>query len=410
VTREEALALDAADPLARFADAFALPEGVIYLDGNSLGPPPLAAQARLAEAARVEWGEGLIRSWNTAGWIEAPLRVGGKIAGLIGAKPQEVAVADSTSVNLFKMAAGALSLRPGRTTILSETGNFPTDLYTLQGLAALLGERARLRAVAPQDLVAAIDEDTAVVVLTHIHYKSARRWDMATVTAAAQAKGALMLWDLCHSAGAVAVDLNGVGADLAVGCSYKYLNGGPGAPAFLFVAERHQAAIRSPLTGWMGHAQPFAFEDDYRPARDIRGQITGTPPILALAALEAGVDLQLAADPARVEAKGRALTDLFIAEVEARCADPALTLASPRDAAGRGLHVSFAHPEGYAVVQALIARGIIGDFRAPDIARFGFSPLFLRFAQVWDAAAAVCDVLDGRAWDTPAFRTRAPVT
>jgi len=410
VTREEALALDAADPLARFADAFALPEGVIYLDGNSLGPPPLAAQARLAEAARVEWGEGLIRSWNTAGWIDAPLRVGGKIAGLIGAKPQEVAVADSTSVNLFKMAAGALSLRPGRTTILSETGNFPTDLYTLQGLAALLGERALLRAVAPQELVAAIDEDTAVVVLTHIHYKSARRWDMATVTAAAQAKGALMLWDLCHSAGAVAVDLNGVGADLAVGCSYKYLNGGPGAPAFLFVAERHQAAIRSPLTGWMGHAQPFAFEDDYRPSRDIRGQITGTPPILALAALEAGVDLQLAADPARVEAKGRALTDLFIAEVEARCADPALTLASPRDAAGRGLHVSFAHPEGYAVVQALIARGIIGDFRAPDIARFGFSPLFLSFAQVWDAAAAVCDVLDGRAWDTPAFRTRAPVT
>ena len=410
MTREEALALDAADPLARFADAFALPEGVIYLDGNSLGPPPLAAQARLAEAARVEWGEGLIRSWNTAGWIDAPLRVGGKIAGLIGAKPQEVAVADSTSVNLFKMAAGALSLRPGRTTILSETGNFPTDLYTLQGLAALLGERALLRAVAPQELVAAIDEDTAVVVLTHIHYKSARRWDMATVTAAAQAKGALMLWDLCHSAGAVAVDLNGVGADLAVGCSYKYLNGGPGAPAFLFVAERHQAAIRSPLTGWMGHAQPFAFEDDYRPSRDIRGQITGTPPILALAALEAGVDLQLAADPARVEAKGRALTDLFIAEVEARCADPALTLASPRDAAGRGLHVSFAHPEGYAVVQALIARGIIGDFRAPDIARFGFSPLFLSFAQVWDAAAAVCDVLDGRAWDTPAFRTRAPVT
>jgi len=410
VTREEALALDASDPLARFADAFALPKGVIYLDGNSLGPPPRAAQARLAEAARVEWGEGLIRSWNTAGWIEAPLRVGGKIAQLIGAKPQEVAVADSTSVNLFKMAAGALSLRPGRTTILSETGNFPTDLYALQGLAALLGERARLKAVAPEDLVAAIDEDTAVVVLTHIHYKSARRWDMATVTAAAQAKGALMLWDLCHSAGAVAVDLNGVGADLAVGCSYKYLNGGPGAPAFLFVAERHQAAIRSPLTGWMGHAQPFAFEDGYRPARDIRGQITGTPPILALAALEAGVDLQLAADPARVEAKGRALTDLFIAQVEARCADPALTLASPREAAGRGLHVSFAHPEGYAVVQALIARGIIGDFRAPDIARFGFSPLFLSFAQVWDAAAAVCDVLDSRAWDTPAFRTRAPVT
>jgi len=410
MTRDEAQALDAADPLARFAQAFALPQGVIYLDGNSLGPPPLAAQARLAETARTEWGEGLIRSWNSAGWIDAPLRVGGKIARLIGAGPHEVAVADSTSVNLFKLAAGALSLRPGRTTVLSETGNFPTDLYTLQGLAALLGERANLKTVAPQDLVAAIDDDTAVVVLTHIHYKSARRWDMKQVTAAAQARGALMLWDLCHSAGAVAVDLNGVGADLAVGCSYKYLNGGPGAPAFLFVAERHQGAIRSPLTGWMGHAAPFAFEDGYRPAADIRAQITGTPPILALAALEAGVDLQLEADPGRVEAKGRALTELFIAQVEARCTDPALSLASPRDAAGRGLHVSFAHPQGYAVVQALIARGVIGDFRAPDIARFGFSPLFLSFTQVWDAAAELCEVLETRAWDAPEFLARAAVT
>ena len=410
MTREEAQALDAADPLARFADAFALPEGVIYLDGNSLGPPPLSAHARLAEAARAEWGEGLIRSWNTAGWIDAPLRVGGKIARLVGAGPHEVAVADSTSVNLFKLAAGALSLRSGRTTILSETGNFPTDLYTLQGLAALLGERARLKAVAPEDLVAAIDEDTAVVVLTHIHYKSARRWDMAAITGAAHAKGALVLWDLCHSVGAVAVDLNGVNADLAVGCSYKYLNGGPGAPAFLFVAERHQGAIRSPLTGWMGHAAPFAFEDAYRPAADIRAQITGTPPILALAALEAGVDLQLEADAARVEAKGRALTDLFIGEVEAHCTDPALVLASPRDAAQRGLHVSFAHPQGYALVQALIARGVIGDFRAPDIARFGFSPLFLSFADAWDAAAALCDVLHSRTWDSPQFRARAAVT
>jgi len=410
VTREEACSRDAADPLARFAEAFALPDGVIYLDGNSLGPPPLAAQARLAEAARSEWGEGLIRSWNSAGWIDAPLRVGGKIARLVGAKPQEVAVADSTSVNLFKLAAGALSLRPGRTTILSETGNFPTDLYTLQGLAALLGERAQLKAVAPEEVVDAIDEDTAVVVLTHIHYKSARRWDMAADTAAAQAKGALMLWDLCHSVGAVAVDLNGVGADLGVGCSYKYLNGGPGAPAFLFVAQRHQGAIRSPLTGWMGHAQPFAFEDGYRPAADIRAQITGTPPILALAALEAGVDLQLEADPARVEAKGRALSDLFIAQVEAHCTDPALKLASPRDAARRGLHVSFAHPQGYAIVQALIARGVIGDFRAPDIARFGFSPLFLSFAQVWDAAAELCEVIGSGAWDNPQFRARAAVT
>jgi kynureninase len=410
VTRDEAQALDAADPLARFRAAFALPEGLIYLDGNSLGPPPLAAHDRLAQTSRAEWGEGLVRSWNTAGWIEAPRRVGAKIARLIGADPSEVTVADSTSVNLFKLAAGALSLRPGRRTILSEAGNFPTDLYALQGLSALLGDRAMLKTVAPEDLAGAIDEDTAVVVLTHIHYKSARRWDMAAITAAAHAKGALMLWDLCHSAGAVAVDLNGAAADLAVGCSYKYLNGGPGAPAFLFVAERHQAAIRSPLTGWMGHAEPFAFEDGYRPAADIRGQITGTPPILGLAALEAGVDLQLEADPAQIEAKGLALGDLFIGEIEARAADPDLALASPRDPAARGLHVAFAHPQGYALVQAMMARGIVGDFRAPDIARFGFSPLFLSYAEVWEAAWGLCEVLAARAWDRPEFRRRAAVT
>ena len=313
-------------------------------------------------------------------------------------------------MNLFKLAAGALSLRPGRTTILSEPGNFPTDLYALQGLVALVGGRTRLKTVAAADLVAAIDEDTAVVVLTHIHYKSALRWDMVAVTAAAHAKGALVIWDLCHTAGAVAADLNGCQADFAVGCGYKYLNGGPGAPAFLFVAERHQAAIRSPLWGWMGHAEPFAFEDGYRPAADIRGQITGTPPILGLAALEAGVDLQLETDPALVEAKGLALADLFIAEVEARAADPVLGLATPREPARRGLHVSFTHPQGYAIVQAMMARGIIGDFRAPDIARFGFSPLFLSYAEVWDAAAALADILATRAWDRPEFRVRAAVT
>ncbi|MGZ6039662.1 MAG: kynureninase [Phenylobacterium sp.] len=410
MTRDDAQALDAADPLRVLKEAFALPAGVIYLDGNSLGPPPLSVHERMAEVTRREWGEGLVRSWNTADWIGAPLRVGGKIAQLIGAKASEVTVADSTTINLFKLAAEALSLRPGRTTILSEAGNFPTDLYALQGLEALLQGRARLKAVPPGDLVAAIDEDTACVVLTQVHYKTSRRWDLNAVTAAAHAKGALMLWDLCHSAGAIAVDLNGANADLAVGCSYKYLNGGPGAPAFLFVAERHQSAVTSPLTGWMGHAAPFAFEDGYRAASDIRGQITGTPPILGLAALEAGVDLQLRADPALVEAKGLALAELFIAEVEARAADPALVLTGPRAAAGRGLHVSFAHPEGYALVQAMMARGIVGDFRAPDIARFGFSPLFLSFAQVWDAAHQMADVLASRGWDRPEFRTRAAVT
>ncbi len=410
MTREDAQGLDVADPLARFRDAFDLPSGVIYLDGNSLGPPPLSTHERLEQVSRREWGEGLVRSWNSAKWIEAPGRVGGKLAQLIGAKASEVVVADSTSVNLFKLAAGALSLRPDRKTLLSETGSFPTNLYALQGLTNLLGDRVQLKALPPAEVVAAIDEDTAAVVLTHVHYKSAQRWDMAAVTAAAHAKGALVIWDLCHTAGAVMADLNGVGADLAVGCGYKYLNGGPGAPAFLFVAERHQARICSPLWGWMGHAEPFAFEDGYRGARDIRGQITGTPPILGLAALEAGVDLQLEADPALVEAKGLALADLFIAEIEGRAADPELTLASPREASHRGLHVSFGHPEAYAVVQAMIAQGIIGDFRAPNIARFGFSPLFLGYSEVWDAAHAMCDILAARAWDRPEFRARAAVT
>ncbi|THD75314.1 MAG: kynureninase [Phenylobacterium sp.] len=407
-TRADAQALDAADPLARFRDAFDLPAGVIYLDGNSLGPPPKAALARLSETAASEWGRDLIRSWNTNGWMEAPLRVGGKIAGLIGAKPHEVTVADSTSVNLFKLAAGALSLRPGRTTLVAQAGDFPTDLHILQGLGELMGDRARLKIVPEGELVEAIDADTAAFVLTHVHYRSSQRWDMAGITAAAQAKGALALWDLSHSAGAVAVDLNGCNADLAVGCGYKHLNGGPGAPAFLFVAERHLGAIRQPLTGWLGHAEPFAFEDVHRPAPDIRAMTTGTPPILSLAALEVGIDLHLSADRAAAEAKGGALSDLFIALVAARC--PELTLASPRAAAARGLHVSHTHPDGYAIVQALIARGVIGDFRAPDVLRFGFSPLFTRFTEVWDAVEVLAEVMASRAYDRAEFRARAAVT
>ncbi|MDB5476040.1 MAG: kynU [Phenylobacterium sp.] len=408
LSRAEAEALDAADPLARFRAAFDLPEGLIYLDGNSLGPPPKTALARLSETAASEWGRDLIRSWNTNGWMEAPLRVGAKIAGLIGAQPHEVAVADSTSVNLFKLAAGALSLRPGRTTLLAQAGEFPTDLHILQGLGELLGDRARLKIVPEAELLAAIDVDVAAVVLSHVHYRSSRRWDMAAVTAAAQAKGALMLWDLSHSAGAVVVDLNGAMADLAVGCGYKHLNGGPGAPAFLFVAERHLAAIRQPLTGWLGHAEPFAFEDAHRPAPDIRALTTGTPPILSLTALEAGIDLHLAVDRAAAEAKGGALSDLFIALVEARCPD--LRLASPRRAQDRGLHVSLTHADGYAIVQALIDRGVVGDFRAPDVLRFGVSPLFTRFVEVWDAVDILADVLDSRAFDRDAYRQRAAVT
>jgi kynureninase len=407
-SRSEALALDAADPLARFRERFELPQGLIYLDGNSLGALPKATAPALEDLVRREWGRDLITSWNKAGWIEAPQRIGAKIARLVGAGAHEVAVADSTSVNLYKLAAGALALRPGRRKIVTERGNFHTDIYILQGLAALTG--AVLEVVPTDEVLDTIDETTALVVLTHVHYATARMWDMAAVTAAAQARGALMLWDLSHTAGALACDLTAAGADLAVGCGYKHLNGGPGAPAFLYVAERHQAAIRSPLTGWMGHAEPFAFEPAFRPAPDIRAQLCGTPPILGMAALECGVDVLLEADRGEAQAKGRALCRHFIELVETRCAGHGLELLGPRPMDERGLHVSFAHPEGYALVQALIARGVIGDFRAPDIARFGFPPLYLSYAEVWDAVEILREVLETRAWDQPAFKARAAVT
>jgi len=409
-TRADLEALDAADALAPFRDAFDLPEGVIYLDGNSLGALPKATGARLADVATREWGSDLIRSWNANAWIDAPQRVGDKIARLVGARPGEVVASDSTSVNLFKLLAGAISLRPGRRTILTEPGNFPTDLYMMQGLEALLGDRLRVRVVPAEDLPDAIDEDVIAISLTHVHYKSARRWPMAEITAKAHAKGALALWDLSHSAGAVAVDLNGAGADLAVGCGYKYLNGGPGAPAFVFVAERHQAQIRSPLTGWMGHADPFAFLDDYRPAAGIKRQLCGTPPILSLAALEVGIDLMLEADMGALEHKGGALGDLFIALVEARCAGQGLSLASPRAADERGSHVVFAHPEAYAIMQALIDRGVIGDFRAPDILRFGFTPLYTRYVDLFHAVESLHDVIARKAYRDARFRERLSVT
>ncbi len=409
MTLEEAQALDAADPFATYRNRFALPEGVIYLDGNSLGALPRAVADRVADTVSREWGEGLIRSWNTAGWIDTPQRVGAKLAGLIGAQPHEVAVADSTSVNLYKLLMAALAAQPGRGVILTEPGNFPTDLYLAQGVAeTLAGVEVR---TTPRDrLVDAIDAHTAVVLLTHVHYKTAARFDMAAVTAAAQAQGALVLWDLSHSAGAVEVDLNAANADLAVGCGYKYLNGGPGAPAFLFVAERHQARLRSPLTGWMGHAAPFDFGDDYAPAPGIRRFLCGTPPILGIAALEAALKVMLAADRPSLFAKGQALCDLFIRLVEDRCARLGLALATPRDAIERGSHVSFAHADAWPVMAALIERGVIGDFRAPDLLRFGFTPLYTRFADVWRAVDILHEVLTSGAWNDARYRARAAVT
>ncbi len=406
----DAVARDEADPLASFRERFLLPEGMIYLDGNSLGPLPKATPERVRQVVQEEWGQDLITSWNKHRWIELPTRIGDKIARLIGAAPGEVVVADSTSINLFKLMAAATAMRPQRRTILSQHGNFPTDLYIAQGLAQLLGDTYRLRLAEPDEIAEAVDEDVALLFLTHVDYRSGRVHDMARVTKAAQAKGALTLWDLAHSAGALPVDLDSAGADLAVGCGYKYLNGGPGAPAFLYVARRHQDSFRSPLSGWLGHAQPFAFEESFRPAAGILRGICGTPPVLSLAALEIGVDIALAADMALVREKSLALSAAFIALVEQRCAGQGLRLASPAEAAWRGSQVSYAHAEGYAVMQALIARGVIGDFRAPDLLRFGFTPLYTRFADVWDAVEILRDILESRSWDLAELKVKAAVT
>ena len=407
MTLDEARQLDAADPFAFARERFMLPEGVIYLDGNSLGALPKTAPPRLAATAERQWGEDLIASWNKHGWIDWPARIAAKLAPIVGAKPSELLIADSTSICLFKLLAAAAKARPGRNTFLSQAGNFPTDLYVAQGLGEMLG--MQLKTVAAEEIATAIDADTAVVTVTHVDYRSAAFYDMRAVNEAARAAGALVVWDLSHSAGAVELDLNATGCDLAVGCGYKYLNGGPGAPAFIYVAEHLQEELRSPLQGWMGHAEPFAFDDDYRPAGGILKFLSGTPSILALAALEAGLATFDGIAMRDLEAKSRALSELFITEVEARCGSE-VTLASPRDPKHRGSHVVFAHPEGYAVMQALIERGVIGDFRAPDLMRFGFAPLYNRFEEVWRAAEILSDILSSRAWDEPRFIERKKVT
>jgi kynureninase len=407
VTAEDAEALDAADPLAFARGRFRLPEGTIYLDGNSLGALPVATPAALANTAELQWGEDLIASWTKHGWIDWPTRIAAKLAPIVGARPSELLIADSTSVCLFKLLAAAVRARPGRRTILTEQGNFPTDLYIAQGLADMLG--LEVKAVASAQVRDTLDDDTAAVRLTHVDSRSAAVHDMAGINTAAHGAGALALWDLSHSAGAVALDLDGSGCDLAVGCGYKYLNGGPGAPAFLFVAERLQGELRSPQQGWMGHAEPFAFADDYRPVEGIGRFLTGTPAILAMAALEAGLDTFAGIAMADVEAKARALTDAFVGEVEARCGN-ALRLASSRDGTHRGSHVVFSHPQAYAVMQALIARGVIGDFRTPDLMRFGFAPLYNSFAEALNAAQILADILTTGEWDQPRFHARGKVT
>ena len=407
MTLEEAQELDSTDPLAFARERFRLPEGVFYLDGNSLGALPRAAPAALANTAERQWGEDLIASWNKYGWIDWPTRIAAKLAPIVGARPSELLIADSTSVSLFKLLAAAARARLGRKTILSQQANFPTDLYVAQGLADMLG--LELKAVPADEVRGAIDDDTAVVTLTHVDYRSGAIHDMRAINDAARTAGALTVWDLSHSAGAIELDLNGADCDLAVGCGYKYLNGGPGAPAFIYVAERLQAELTNPLQGWMGHAEPFAFVDDYRPAEDILKFLTGTPSILAMAALEAGIDTFDGISMSDLAAKSRELSQLFVDEVEARCGSE-IRLASPRNAAQRGSHVVFAHSQGYAVMQALIARGVIGDFRAPDLMRFGFTPLYNSYADMVEAAEILADILRSREWDQPRFKTRAKVT
>jgi kynureninase len=384
-----------------------LPDGVIYLDGNSLGPLPKATPARVSQVMEQEWGQALIRSWTDHGWIDLPFRLGNKIARLIGAAPDTVVVADSTSVNLFKLLAAALDRQQDRSVILTEEGNFPTDLYIAQGLAALLRRGHELRAVPASSLITALDRDVAVLMLTQVNYRSGAMHDMAALTGAAHAAGALVLWDLSHSAGAVPLQLDADDVDLAVGCGYKYLNGGPGAPAFLHVAQRLQDDLRLPLTGWLGHAEPFAFESTYRPAGGIARTVVGTPPILSLAALEVGIDLALQAPMAAVRAKSLALTQLFIALMQGASG---FRLLTPTERAARGSQVSFAHPHAYQIMQALIERGVIGDFRAPDVLRFGLAPLYVRFVDVWDAVATLRDVMRTEAWRDLRFQKRRSVT
>jgi len=417
-TRDDALALDAADPLTPLRQQFGMPPGLIYLDGNSLGMMPAATPACVQQVVSQEWGTGLIGSWNSAGWMELAPRIGDKIARLVGAGPGECVAADSTSVNLFKVLSAALAITrvdaPQRTLIVSERSNFPTDLYIAEATAAERGLQLVL-ADSPEALPALLDERCAVLMLTHVNYRTGRMHDMAALSQAAHRAGALALWDLAHSAGAVPVDLRGSGADFAIGCGYKYLNGGPGAPAFVWVAPRHAERFWQPLAGWMGHAAPFEFTPGYRPAPGIRRYLCGTPAVLSLAALECGVDTVLAAEDhggmAALRAKSLAMTRAFTALVETRCAGHGLTLASPRDDALRGSQVCFAHPtHGYAMVQALIARGVVGDFRAPDILRFGFTPLYTRFVDVWDSVEHLRQVLDNEEWREARFTQKAAVT
>ncbi len=387
---------------------FDLPEGVIYLDGNSLGPLPRAAAARVAQTVTEEWGQMLITGWNKAGWMDQPARIGDRVARLIGAEPGSVVMGDTLSIKVYQALASALEMNPKRRVILSDTGNFPSDLYMAEGLCRTLGGQYRLKTVAPEEVMSAIDETVAVTMITEVDYRTGRRHDMADITRRAHEMGAITVWDLAHSAGAFAVDLTGAKADFAVGCTYKYLNSGPGGPAFIYVAPRHADRALPALSGWLGHAAPFAFDLGYRPGAGIERMRVGTPPVLQLAALEAALDVWDQVDLRDLRAASLRLQDLFIKRVETQI--PGLQLATPRSHAMRGSQVSFRHPEGYAIMQALIAEGVIGDFRSPDILRFGFTPLFIDEDDVARAVNIFARIMELGTWDKPAFKQRNRVT
>jgi len=388
--------------------AFHLPDGIIYLDGNSLGPLPKAAAARVARAVTDEWGQMLITGWNKAGWMDQPSKIGDRIAGLIGAEPGTVVMGDTLSIKVYQALASALEMNPTRRVILSDTGNFPSDLYMAEGLCRTLGAGYTLKTVAPEEVADHIDATVAVTLITEVDYRTGRKHDMAALTALAHQHGALTVWDLAHSAGAFPVHLAACHVDFAVGCTYKYLNAGPGGPAFIYVARRHADTARPALSGWLGHESPFAFDTTYRPGAGIERMRVGTPPVLQMAALEAALDIWDAVDLDDLRTASLSLTDRFIAGVEAAC--PTLSLATPRARDQRGSQVSFRHPEGYAIMQALIARGVIGDFRSPDILRFGFTPLFIGPSEVDAAIAVLAEVMDRSLWDHPQYKTRARVT
>ena len=410
VSREACVARDASDPIGALRDRFVIPEGVIYLDGNSLGPMPRAAVNIFNRTIEQEWGQDLIKSWNFAGWFDMPLRLGDRIGGLIGAAPGQTVVCDTTSINLYKTVHAAIGLRPERDVVIAEAAAFPTDLYIIEGAMASAGRPMQRRLVGADgpSVEALLDERVAVVVLSHVDYRTGALLDVAAITNKIHKAGALVVWDLCHSAGVIEFAFDRHAIDFAVGCTYKYLNGGPGSPAFVSVATVHQTAARHPLSGWWGHAAPFAFDRDFRPDAGIRRFLCGTPPIISLRGVDAALDALEGVDMAALRGKSLALTELFMTRISALL--PGLDIVTPREPSLRGSQVAIVFDHGYAVVQAMIERSVIGDFRAPDTMRFGFAPLYLRFADAWDAAEILAECVRAEVWRDPRYNQRLAVT